>query len=154
MLIGLALVVGGVGLIVASNQLPLGTASDPVGPRGFPTLLALGLAGSGLALAVQSWRPTRGPRPDAEEDEDQGPFSPSRLAGGILLTAAYVATLQQLGFLIGTPFYLAALLGLRGGAPRRQFLATVVGYPLVLFALFGLLLGVPLPGGLLERLLY
>ena len=159
---GLALVAGGAGLFVSSSQLPAGTASDPVGPRGFPTLLAFGLIGCGLALLVglclgaRSRARSGGPGPylNPDQDEDHGPLSPTRLSGGILLTAAYVASLQQLGFMIGTPLYLAGLLWLQGGVPRRQFLLTVLGYPLVLYALFGLLLSVPFPGGLLERLLY
>jgi hypothetical protein len=158
--IGLGLVVGGGALFAASSQLPPGTTSDPVGPRGFPTLLALGLVGSGLAVAAQSWlagsakRAAPATELTAEEDDEHGPLSPARLLGGILLTAAYVGTLQHVGFVVGTPLYLAALLWLQGGVPRRQFLATVLGYPLALYVLFALLLGVPVPGGVLERLLY
>ncbi|HWP34439.1 MAG TPA: tripartite tricarboxylate transporter TctB family protein, partial [Thermodesulfobacteriota bacterium] len=93
-----------------------------------------------------------GPAAAPADAEDEPPGSwpgRARLAAAVLLTAAYVALLERLGYLPSTAAYLAALLALQGGVPLRPFLLTVFGLPLLLFLVFGLAMRVPLPRGLL-----
>lgn len=144
--IGLGLILAGAALFAAARRLPPGFAFDPLGPAGFPTLLALGLIGSGLAVAVQSFVPRRD-----ETDPEPPPVASSRLLGAVGVSIAYAVVLQPVGFLLSTPAYLASLLWLQGRVPARDFLLTVVAFPVALFAAFQLL-GVTLPLGVLEPL--
>lgn len=155
--LGLLLLVGGLALIRASFGLPAGTPTDPLGPRGFPLLLGLGLAGCGIALAVASLR-TFGKETPAggatEVDaEIRAPYSWPRLGGAVAASAAYVVLLVPLGALFATIAYALALLLIQGPAGRREAAATAVGFPLVVYVLFDVLLGIPLPAGPLEPLL-
>jgi hypothetical protein len=157
--LGLGLILGGAVLLSTAKRLPAGFAFDPLGPGGFPTLLALGLITSGSALAVQSivQRPsTAREGPQATEEAAQVPGGPAaalRLVGAIGSTAAYLAVFEAMGFLVSTPVYLASLLVLQGGAPPRVFLLTTAAFPLAVFAVFQVL-GVTLPLGILESLWY
>lgn len=161
LVVGLALIAVGVGVVSAISGLPAGTVSDPLGPRGFPTLLAFVVILLGLvlvALAVLSaigLVPGAALKPDWQGDADsQGALSVGRLIGGIVASAAYVVLLQPAGYLISTAAYLAVLVALQGGVPRLPFIATVFGFPLSLFILFALVLGVPMPAGFVEGLIF
>jgi putative tricarboxylic transport membrane protein len=133
-----------------------GVQTDPLGPRAMPLAVGGGIALCGVLLLVGAALGTgrraallaEGPG----EEEDPGPVSPSRLAGAVLATAIYVAVFETLGHLLATPLYVAALLLLHGGVPRRALLAAPVLVGLALYAGFRLGLNVPLPGGILETL--
>lgn len=156
-------VTGGVLVLVAivviawSWQLPGGTKTDPVGPRGFPVLLGLGILACGAALLVPARFPATsldaGARSGGAAADDDGPVAPGRLVGGIVLTGLYIALLERLGYLVATALFLVAVLTLQGGVPRRTFVLTALGLPVALFLLFAWLMKVPLPLGLLEGLL-
>jgi hypothetical protein len=135
----------GLGVLALTVGLPAATAADPVGPRGFPGLLALVIAACGTALAL--W-----PR-EASEDEGRGRLAPRPLLGAIGLTAAYLAALEPAGYLLATPPYLAGLLLVQGRVTVRAFLLTVLGLPAALYALFAVAMRVPLPKGPLEPFL-
>lgn len=147
-----ALVCAGLGVLALAMRLPAATAADPVGPRGFPVLLALVLLACGAALAIGPRIPA-GARVPASAPEARGPLAPRPLLGAIALTALYLRVLEPAGYLLATPPYLAALLWLQGGITPRAFLLTVVGLPAALYALFAVAMRVPLPGGPLEPLL-
>ena len=140
------LVCFGLGVLALAYQLPPATAADPVGPRGFPTLLGIVLVACGVGLAVG--RPTA-----AADAEERGSLAPRPLLGAIVLTALYLAVLEPAGYLLATPPYLAALLLVQGRVTARAFLLTVVALPATLYALFAVLMRVPLPMGPLEPLL-
>jgi putative tricarboxylic transport membrane protein len=151
---GVLLAAGGVVVLLAAARLPGGTEADPLGPRGFPSLLGAGLIGSGLAMLVRTLIVVRNPtsRPAFEPPDDgqaEGSFSPRRFLGAVVVLVLYVVALPVLGFLISTPAFLAGMVTLQGGVPRLQFVGTVVGLPVGILLLFSGLFGVPLPGGLL-----
>ncbi len=142
----------GLGVLALAVQLPATTAADPVGPRGFPALLALVILACGVALAVAPERPLSTGAPDGEVEE-RGALAPRPLLGAIGLTAAYLAVLEPAGYLLATPPYLAALLLVQGRVTIRAFVLTVLGLPVALYTLFAVLMRVPLPPGPLEPLL-
>jgi putative tricarboxylic transport membrane protein len=150
--IGALLVLGGLGGMAWAWQLPAGTPQDPIGPRGFPTLLGLGLAVCGLLLLVPRVRPGGPPAPADEAGEPSGPAATGRLVGGVVLAGLYIWGLEPLGYLVSTPLFLAALLALQGGVPVRALLWTSLGLPAALFLIFAEIMKVPLPLGVLERL--
>jgi putative tricarboxylic transport membrane protein len=147
--IGAFLVLGGLGVMAWAWQLPAGTPQDPVGPRGFPALLGLGLAVCGLVLLVARARPEA---PPVAAGEGGGPAVAARLVGGVALVGLYVWVLEPLGYLVATPLFLAVALGLQGGVPLRALLWTSLGLPAALYLFFAGIMKIPLPLGLLERL--
>jgi len=132
--LGVALVAAG-GLAAWSAQsLEVAFAADPLGPRGFPTVVAGVLVACGALLAL---------RPHA------GFERPERLAAPPLLVAAMVAyalLLEPTGFLAATAG-LAACVALLFGA--RPVAAVAVGGLTsgALWLLFDRLLDLPLPKG-------
>jgi putative tricarboxylic transport membrane protein len=149
--IGSLVTLGGLGLVVWAWQLPAGHDRDPLGPRGFPLLVGLALVVCGLALLGLAWR-GRIAAVAIPLDAD-GPLAPGQLLGGIALTALYVWALEPLGYLLATPPFLAAILVLQGGVRLPAFLWTVLALPAALFLVFAGLMKVPLPLGVLERIL-
>jgi putative tricarboxylic transport membrane protein len=152
---GLVLLAAGLGVAAWAWTLPGGTVTDPLGPRGFPALLGLGLAACGAAVLAPALGSRRGPAaalrgPGAEGGD--GPLAAHRLLGGIALTGLGIAGLEPLGYLVATPLFLVGLLLLQGGVPVRVLLGTAIGLPLALYLLFDRVMSVPLPPGLLERL--
>jgi putative tricarboxylic transport membrane protein len=150
--IGALLVLGGLGVAAWAWQLPGGTPQDPVGPRGFPALLGLGLAVCGAVLLVPRGRPEGSPAPGGAVVDAEGPAPTGRLVGGVALVGLYLWVLEPLGYLVSTPLFLAAVLLLQGGVPLRALLGTSLGLPAALFLLFATIMKVPLPLGVLERL--
>jgi putative tricarboxylic transport membrane protein len=149
--LGAVLACFGLGVVALAVRLPAATPADPVGPRGFPTLLGLVVLACGIGLAIGA-RLQAGAAP-ADDAETRGPLAPRPLLGGIGLTALYLAALEPAGYLLATPPYLAALLLLQGRVTARAFLLTVLGLPAALYALFAVAMRVPLPTGPLEPFL-
>lgn len=133
-------------VLALAARLPGATAADPVGPRGFPGLLALVLLACGVALGL---------RPGASDPERDAPgaFAATAALLGVALTTAYLAALEPAGFLLATPPYVAALLLARGGIPLRALILTALALPLGLYVLFRVAMRVALPPGPLEPLL-
>lgn len=142
------LVCFGIGILALTVGLPSATAADPVGPRGFPTLLALVVVACGVALWLGAGAPSTAADADA-----RGALALRPLVGTVGLTALYLAVLEPAGYLLATPPYLAALLLIQGRVTARAFVFTVFGLPAVLYALFAVAMRVPLPAGPLEPLL-
>ena len=137
-------------VLAVTFRLPGSSPADPVGPRGFPALLALVLLGCAVALVL----PSRGaPAVSEDGEEPRGPLAPRRLFGAIALTVAYLAALEPAGYLLATPPYVAALLLAQERVLARTFLVTVLGLPLVLYLLFAVVMRISLPPGPLEPLL-
>lgn len=154
------LVVFGAYIVAVGLKIPLGVATDPLGPRTFPVALGAGIAVCGILLAASAlvFRGVprqRTPTLDVDEDEvaEAGAASPARLIGAIAVTGAYLLLFEPLGYLLSTPLYVLAVLLLHGGAPRRALAITPVAVTLVLYATFKYGLLIPLPEGLLEPLL-
>lgn len=147
------LVLVGLFLIVVASDLPEGSVNDPLGPRGFPLLIGVGILGCGVVLFGQALlRRSRSSAADDLSVEDEGsqpggPLSGMRIILAVLAMLGYVAVLPYAGFLLSTPVVLAMLIGLQGGVPIKPFLFMTIGFPIVLYGLFVLLLSVPLPSG-------
>lgn len=153
MVLGGLLLVIGLGLYLASAQLQGGSSTDPLGPRGFPSLLSLGFLGTGIALLVKSALVARNPDAYAEEEKDdedeQAPIVRSRLLLAALGILVYVLVLLPiLGFLLATIAFVAVMIAVQGGAARRSFIAMSLGFPIAVYLLFGVLLDVSLPIGM------
>lgn len=117
----------------AALQLKVPLATDPVGPRAFPVLLALVLAALGLSLIA---RPGREPQ-----------WPAFRLFGKLILVVGsflvFALLFERLGF-IPLSILLATGLGvLAGGSPLKSLaMGTATG--LVMYALFRYGLDLPL----------
>lgn len=144
-------VVGGI-VLVGALDLASGSTSDPLGPRGFPTLLALGLIGAGVGLGILSI--VRLSRPDlsdvVEDDDDMGPVDRGRLLLGSLTIVGYVVILPALGFMIGTVAFIVVMILLQGRVGRGAFFLTSVGLPVAIYLVFSTGLGISLPEGVFD----
>jgi putative tricarboxylic transport membrane protein len=93
-----------------------------LGPDVWPkAILALAMAVCTLQIAWQLVRPA-GDSPKAESGEQSAPRVPHLLAAGIVLTLAYVAVLEYLGFFLATAAYLALFMVI--GRFRRPLAVT------------------------------
>jgi len=150
------LILTGIGWL-ATDTLPSGLRVDPLGPAYYPRFVLLGLASLALALLVTSLRELvskNGPLTPGSSlsQRERESVSYRRLAGVMGLALAYVLLLNGLGYFISTGLFVALLLPLLQVRRLPAILGCALGTPLLLSALFGRLLGVPLPGGVLDRL--
>lgn len=133
-LLGLALIALAAVAIAAAQALVVPFAADPLGPRGFPSVVALvmGLCGALLLLP-------RGAAMPAMERR----FAPWAL---VVVMAGYALLLVPLGFLAATAL-LAVAVALLFGARPIAALVTGALTSVALWALFDRLLDLPLPKG-------
>jgi Tripartite tricarboxylate transporter TctB family len=119
----------------------------------------VGIALCGLLLGVAAffrWQPEQsGSLSDGggAEEVEKGPFSPTHLLGAVVATAIYVSAFEPVGYLIATPMYVVAILLIHGGASWRTLIVASVVITTVLYMTFRFALRIPVPGGVLERLL-
>ena len=125
------------GLAIWSAQsLVVSFAADPLGPRAFPTTVALIMAACGAMLLI--------PR-------GEGLQWPERLSAPPLLVivmAAYAVLLVPLGFLVATALLAIGVAVLFGARPLAA-VATGIITSVALWALFDRVLDLPLPKGIL-----
>ena len=133
-LLGAALIALAAAAIASAQALVVPFAADPLGPRGFPTVVALVMGGCGALLLL----PRGAALPPMER----------RLAPWALVAAmaGYALLLVPLGFLLATAL-LAAAVALLFGARPLAALVTGALTSLALWALFDRLLDLPLPKG-------
>jgi putative tricarboxylic transport membrane protein len=143
----LAAAIVGLGLffLVGAFAVPGEASYAGVGPRAFPILIGAGLTGAGLAYA---WQAARG---QVAPVRAAGPVDRGALlwiAGGLALA---VAVIQALGFALTSGLLFATTA--RGFGSRRPARDAAVGLVLgtVVYLAFARLLGVSLPGGVLDR---
>lgn len=133
--LGFALVLVGALAAWSAQSLEVAFAADPLGPRGFPTVVAGVLAACGALLVL---------RPSTAGFE-----RPERLGAPPLLVAAMVAyalLLEPSGFLAATAGF-AACVALLFGARAPAAVAVGAVTSLALWLLFDKLLDLPLPRG-------
>jgi putative tricarboxylic transport membrane protein len=136
-ILGAVCVAAAVAMAVAARGYTAEISYEPVGPRAFPTLLAvlIGLAGAWLVL-----------RPSTHSAAVAAGRLPA-LLGCVGAIFIYALLFQWLGFTLATAV-MALPVGLAFGGTWRQSLAGGIGAGLVLFLLFDKLLDVVLPTGL------
>jgi hypothetical protein len=155
---------------LATNTLPRGLTVDPIGPAYFPRFIILSIAVLATLLLITSLlgmrrrsvaEPAQEPRtiqetpPSTEaaaEEEELPPISYPRMLAVLGLSIACVLLLNTLGYFIATMLYVALLLPLLRVRKPLPIIGCALGIPLVLQTLFNKLLGVPLPGGVLDKL--
>ncbi|MGQ9368340.1 tripartite tricarboxylate transporter TctB family protein [Azospirillum sp. ST 5-10] len=130
-LFGLAVAYG-----IAGTQIEYSFSSDPLGPRTFPVLLAVLLAGLAFWYA---WRP------GAAEPWPRGALL-ARIAGLLLLCVLSASLYAPLGFPVATVLLCTGTALLFDARPW-QALACGAGNAVLWYVVFTRLLGVPLPLG-------
>jgi len=154
------LVAFGAFVVMIGLKIPLGVATDPLGPRTFPVALGAGIALCGVLLVAGMLLFRRAPSgpglladmdPEDEAVADAGPFSLTRLVGVVAITAAYLAAFEPVGYLPSTWVYVLALMLLHGGARGRSLAITPPIVTLVLYLTFKFGLKIPVPEGILDR---
>ena len=156
------LVAFGAAVVAVGLKIPLGVATDPLGPRTFPVALGAGIAICGVLLVAGMLLFRSAPAgpgllgdmdPEDEAAADAGPFSLTRLVGAVAITAGYLAAFEPVGYLLSTWGYVLALMMLHGGAPGRSLVSTPPLVTLVLYLTFKYGLRIPVPEGMLAPLL-
>ena len=128
-------------LWLAFTYIPGPRGPGETGPRAFPVLLGVALAGLGVAVALN-------PRPVVDA---VAPFTRREAlvaAGTIGVLVLYAFLLERVGFLIATP--VAITLAMRGLVRERsgmRIAALAIGFTAGCWVIFGALLGTPLPRG-------
>jgi putative tricarboxylic transport membrane protein len=141
-LLGAVCVVASAAMAWAAQDYAAAISYEPVGPRAFPLLLAVGLGLSGLWLVL---------RPTAGAESFRGvPWKATALCAGAVLV--YALLFQWLGFALATAL-MALPVGMAFGGSWKQSLAGGAALGLVLFLLFDKVLDVVLPTGLLSAVL-
>lgn len=138
-ILGAVCVVVAAGMAWAAIDYAAPISYEPVGPRAFPLLLSVLMAGGGAWLVI---RP--GPH-------DSGlSLAHLKTLGVVAVTVfAYALLFETLGFTLATAL-MALPVGLAFGGSWKQALGAGVGLGLVLYLMFDKLLDVVLPTGLLS----
>lgn len=129
-------------LWLAFTYIPGPRGPNETGPRAFPVLLGVTLAGLGLALALIPRRP------DVESVPPVTRLEATLVAGTFGVLILYAFLLERVGFLIATPIAIA--LTMRGLVRARSgvlVVALAIGFTVGCWAIFDALLGTPLPRG-------
>ncbi|UJW83266.1 tripartite tricarboxylate transporter TctB family protein [Hydrogenophaga sp. SL48] len=140
--LGAVCVVASAAMAWAAQDYAAAISYEPVGPRAFPLLLAVGLGLSGLWLVL---RPTGG-----AESFRGVPWKATALCAAAVL--AYALLFQWLGFALATAL-MALPVGMAFGGSWKQSLTGGAALGLVLFLLFDKVLDVVLPTGPLSAAL-
>jgi putative tricarboxylic transport membrane protein len=132
--------------LYATATLPAMDIGDPLGPKAFPVLLGSLLALAGVLLLLES----RSKRALGESGESGvPPARPLQVAGVSVITVAFFALLEPLGYLIAFSLYLFVLMLWLHRRSPLVCLATAVLFALGSYTLFAKALGVALAKGLL-----
>lgn len=142
MVVGLTFAAIGIAFVIGAVKLTVGVPTEPK-PGFFPFIDGIILVALSVLFLVQAWRGQAGER---------GAFGSIR--GPIIVVAAlilYVATLEQVGYVLTTTILSAVVLYVLDTKPR-VLVPVSLGLALVSYLLFSRLLGVTLPPGLLTFL--
>ncbi|MEJ1179627.1 tripartite tricarboxylate transporter TctB family protein [Arthrobacter sp. R4] len=154
--LGVALLLGAVGVIVLVDALALATPysqSDPVGPKTLPLIVAAVLLVCAVLLAINVLRGGQG---EAEGGEDVDLTHPADWKTVLPLVGAFVANILLIdwaGWVIsGTVLFWGSAWALGSRHYVRDGIISVV-LSVITFYGFYLGLGIPLPAGLLKGIL-
>jgi hypothetical protein len=140
--LGLVLVVTAlVWLSLAFTYIPAARTEAETGPRAFPILLGVVLAGLGVTMSLLA-RTAGGEVAPVTRRETVV------VAGTIGVLVLYAFLLERVGFLIATPVAIAlAMWGLVRARRARLIAGLAIGFTLGCWVIFSALLGTPLPRG-------
>jgi putative tricarboxylic transport membrane protein len=150
-------------------RLPEIRLSDPLGPKAFPALVAVGLIASALVLLFEGRnrnrlhahidaRPKPAPGPAADvlpadgtqaEEVHESKHHPLILIAMVAWTAFYYLAFERAGYLLATSVFLFGLLMYFNRNRLKTNLAIALGVTVFFDLLFSQLLGVPMPTGFL-----
>lgn len=155
--VAVAVVLLGVVVIGFALGVEPGVQTDPLGPRAFPLALGGAIVLCGLLLGVAAvtgdrWTASTAMFVESADDDasEAAVHSPWRLVLAVAATAAYLFLFERLGYLLATPFYIAAIMLLHPGVRARAFVTAPVLVTLGLYAAFRFGLLIPIPDGILE----
>jgi len=157
--IAIVVLVFGILVILAAQQIKAASVPDPIGPRGIPTGIGVTLALLGAGLALRRLRGWDGddlvPHEGTEDDEgpDVRPGSAKRALSIWAISMLYVVALPGLGYLIATPIFVAVVLTLMRVPSAAVRFGMSVGFTIGTFVVFNYLLSVHLPLGMLRDLM-
>jgi hypothetical protein len=128
-----------------ATRIPQSLLADAVGADGVPRIIAIGMAASGLALAV------RGVWQGAAADTDDGPPNAlARAAGLLAILIAYLVIVPVVGYPIAVTALIAASAHYAGARADVTLAATAIAGAAVFWLTFKWLLGIQLPVGILS----
>jgi putative tricarboxylic transport membrane protein len=156
------LLVLGVAVIVVAHQTigeARGYTADPIGPRGFAYLIGGFVIGCAVLLLASQLSPAARKASAAELEAENGgddPRYPASARRAFLLvaaTAGYALVLEAAGYLVATPVYLATCMWVMGARRPARLIVFPVVFAVTTYLCFDPLLGVRLPGGVLDPVL-
>jgi hypothetical protein len=152
-----SLVIGGAVLFLTQNLSGIQSA-DPAGPKVLPSviawlMIAIGathVAGAYMLIRKEPWKAENSTHNPTEKDG--GNFL--RLFLMCLVCGIYIFLLEEVGYLLVTPFLMIAIMAIVGVKSIPKLLGTSIATTLLLFGIFYFALRVNLPLGYLEALFY
>lgn len=147
----------GVFVLVAAQDVRPASIADPIGSRGAPHLVGVVLVLGGLALILRRalrWRREGAvvPAEGIEDDPGVPPGTAVRALSIWTAAAIYVVVLPEVGYLLATPILLALVLWLFS-IRSWMLVAVPLGFTVPVFLVFTLFLNVRLPPGILDGVL-
>jgi putative tricarboxylic transport membrane protein len=146
---GLIVMAGGLAVAAYAQTLPP-MPGQPIGPSLFPTVIGVGLALAGAALAL-SGLTQRDTRWLELHTWTRTPGALARVTLVIVALIAYTLIVDALGFLITGVLFLSVLFA-AFGTRRAWILPIAIGVTVAIHYAFYTVLGVPLPWGILEAM--
>lgn len=146
---GREMVFGGAMLVLSAayygmaDRLPVSQLSDAIGPEGLPKIYALALAALSLLLIAGA---VAARRRAAAAAEARAPVS--RVAGMLLMGAAYIVLAPWIGYPIAIAALIAATTYYQGGAFTREAGLVAVSGGVLFWLLFVVLMGIEQPAGI------
>ena len=162
--VAIALVVVALGVVIlfATQNIADSPVPDPIGPRGIPNALGIFFVTAGSVLALRRvvrWNSESTLVPPEGSEDDQGvpPGSSVRALSIWFAALVYVVTLPYLGYLIGTPLFIAFMLWqLKFDRKPLLRVPAIVVYPVIFtvatYLFFAMFLGVRIPLGFVREL--
>lgn len=145
-LVGLALVLVGIGLLVSAQDINISPAVVLLGPRLFPSIVAIGLMLLGALTLASELRGSQAAARREQADnavENDWPAFLTALAGPVL----FLLTVETLGFAVAAALLFAAVARAFGSRRPAIDLALGLVIGLVILLVFSYGLGLALPAG-------
>lgn len=146
--IGLGLIAAAIALALYSMGIPT-LPGMPIGANALPAVIALGLAGSGVAMVVVG---LRNRLPLLTLNTTLGPGAALRGLSVVLAIIFYGLASSTLGFILTTMIYLTTLMGVMRVNIVHNIAVSVI-LPIVVYIVFFKILSVPVPTGMIEQAL-